>query len=240
MTTSILVQARMGSERFPGKVLKESVGKPLLDHLIERLKQVKNVDSILVVTSNEVKDQPIVDLCDTLKVKVFRGNEENVLERYYYAAQMESPETIVRITADCPLIDPQIIDDVLHFYKMGNFDYASNTLNPTFPRGMDVEVFSKKTLEDTFRRAKMPAEKEHVTYYMYHHPEHFKLGSYEQPFNSSEYRLTVDTPADFELINKIFESLYPKPFKLSDILNLLKEHPDWTKINAHIKQKVVS
>jgi spore coat polysaccharide biosynthesis protein SpsF len=226
----------MGSSRLPGKVLEVAAGQPLLGHLLDRLQRVLSLSSIVVATTCDPRDDPIVAFCKERQVTTFRGSEEDVLARYYEAAVEAKAEVVVRITSDCPLLDPLVVEQVVsHFMdERSSFDYVSNCFDPTFPRGMNVEVFSFKALEQAHREASRPEEREHVTPYFYRHPELFRLGSFQ-------YRLTVDTPEDLQLIRQIFESLYPSNpnFSLSDIYELLRAHPEWVHINAHIKQKAV-
>lgn len=239
----IIVQARMGSSRLPGKILKEVLGKPLLSYEIERLKNVKLADELLIATTTNSLDQTVVDLCFKEKVVVFRGSEEDVLLRYHEAAKVSHADVIVRLTADCPLIDPKIVDEAIHLFLTHhpNYDYLSNVQERTYPRGMDVEVFSRKSLEEAFRCAKVNEEREHVTLYFYRHPEKFRIMGFQTQEDHSHLRLTVDTSHDFALIRQIIEHLYPaKPrFSLADILKLLKKYPDWCELNRHVKQKEV-
>ena len=239
----VIVQARMGSTRLPGKVLEEVMEKPLLSYLVERLRRLKSTQNIVIATTTNPNDQAIVDFCHFEEVPLHRGSEENVLERYYQAAKNFETDTVVRITADCPLIDPLVVDKVINYYSENfpAYDYVSNSITRTFPRGMDVEVFSFKSLEAAHKEASLAEEKEHVTPFIYRRPNRFKIGSYVYPMNESQYRWTVDTAEDFELVSKILEALYPmkKEFTLEDILALLKKHPEWSNINAHIKQKYV-
>lgn len=241
MKTEIYVQARMGSTRLPGKVLKPVLGKPLLFYLMERLQCSKEADAIVVATTTLPQDDIIVEFCKKNKFIVFRGNPEDVLERYYKAAEERKPDAVVRINGDCPLIDPEVVDEVIRTYKKGipNWDYVSNTIERTFPRGMDTEIFSYEALEKDYKEAKEPDEREHVTLYMYRHPEFFRLHNVACKPNASEHRWTVDTGEDFELIRRIIEALYPKNphFTMKDILTLLKKHPEWSQINVHIQQK---
>lgn len=243
MTTTIIVQARMGSSRLPGKVLKGVLGKTLLEYQIERLLRVRRADQVIIATTVESKDDPIVTLCTDLKVPCFRGSEEDVLSRYFQAASKYQADTVVRITADCPLIDPVVIDRVIGYYQdhFPRYDYVSNCFKRRYPRGMDTEVFSFKALAEAATEAKLAPEREHVTYFTYKRPERYTLGSvvYEEDF--SHYRWTVDTPEDFELIKRMITALYPTnpQFTLEDCLALLEKHPEWAQINAGIKQKTM-
>ncbi|AEG59494.1 cytidylyltransferase domain-containing protein [Desulforamulus ruminis] len=241
MKTVIIVQARMTSTRLPGKVLKEVFGKPLLEYQIERLKRVLLADEIIIATTINETDQPIVDFCNSVRIPCFRGSEGDVLSRYYNAAKSYKADIIVRVTSDCPLIDPMIIDKVIQFYIQNEekYDYVSNTLERTYPRGMDTEIFSYKALEEAFVNAKELPEREHVTAFIYRRPEQYRLGSVKQTTDQSQHRWTVDTPEDFRLIKKLLSSLYPlnHEFSMLDCLELLRKHPEWEKINKHIEQK---
>lgn len=241
MKTVIIVQARMTSTRLPGKVLKEVLGKTLLEYLIERLRRVKLADEIVIATTINHTDQPIVDLCRRLNVAVTRGSEHDVLARYYEAAKLHHADVIVRVTSDCPAIDPAVIDRVIAFYRdhPGQYDYVSNSLKQSFPYGMAVEVFPFNALEEAAREAKADPEREHVSPFLYTRPERYRIGQVVYPRNLSHHRWTVDTPEDFELIRLILEALYPvKPeFEMQDVLALLDQHPDWVQINAHVQQK---
>jgi len=237
----IIVQARMGSTRLPGKIMKTVLGRPLLDFLVHRLKRSALADGIVIATTKNKQDVKIVNFCLGQEIFCFAGSEDDVLDRYYQAATKFNADVIVRISSDCPLIDPLLIDKLISFFLelQPNCDYLSNTLVRTFPRGMDIEVFSYAALALAAERAVLPEEREHVTPYIYRHPELFKLHSYIQADDNSRYRWTVDCPEDFELITKILENIYPKnpDFTLQDLLKLLKKHPEWSKINAHIEQK---
>lgn len=241
MTVEIYVQARMGSTRLPGKVMMQVLGQPLLKFQIERLQQVKQADAIVILTTTSPKDDVIVDFCKENRILCYRGPEDDVLGRYYQSAQKRKPDTIVRITADCPLIDPEVVDEVITAFKDSSppYDYVSNSLISTYPRGLDTEVFSFSALEKAFHNGHEPYEREHVTPYLYGHPELFRLKNVASPVNLAHHRWTVDTPEDFHLIRLILENLYPKnpQFRLKDVLGLMEKHPDWVAINAHIQQK---
>lgn len=241
MRTVIIVQARMTSTRLPGKVLKPVLGKPLLEYQIERLRRVQRADAVVIATTTNATDEPIVALCDRLSVPSVRGSEADVLARYHQAAIAHQADVVVRVTSDCPLIDPAVIDQTLQFFQAQAepWDYVSNSLTRTYPRGMDTEVFSANALHIAFEEATAPPDREHVTPFLYHRGDRFRLGSVTNPEDHSHHRWTVDTPEDFELIRRILEALYPsKPqFTLADALALLADHPDWSQINAHIEQK---
>lgn len=243
MRVEVFVQARMGSTRLPGKVLKSVLGKTLLEFLVERLSQAKEIADVVILTTTQPADDAIEQFCQQRGIACFRGSEDNVLERYYQAALQRQPDAIVRVTADCPLIDPEVLDQVVRVFKKhaADIDFVSNTLEGTFPRGLDVEVFSFQALEKAFQEARFPEELEHVTVYFYRHPKLFRLKNVAHPISLVQHRWTVDTPEDLALITLILEHLYPKNshFRLKDILNLLGQHPKWSQLNAHVKQKKV-
>lgn len=245
MKIVLIIQARMTSTRLPGKVLKTVLGKPLLAYQLERLRRVKSADGLVVATTTNDTDEPIVALCQELGVAVYRGSETDVLSRYYEAAQVHQADAIVRVTSDCPLIDPDVLETLIQFYRAhaDQYDYVSNSLGdpPTFPRGLDTEVFSMNALAEAHTCATHPAEREHVTPYLYRRPEYYRLHGITHPVNLSHHRWTVDTPEDFELIERILSALYPinPRFGMADVLALLEEHLDWMALNAHISQKPV-
>ncbi len=236
-----IIQARMTSTRLPGKVLKEVLGKPLLAYQIERVKRSKLVDEIVIATTINETDIPIVNLCDKLGIKYYRGSEEDVLSRYYEAAVIAKADIIIRLTSDCPVIDPYVIDQVINYYLISNnnYDYVSNSLVRTFPRGMDTEVFSFEALVNAYYNAKKKYEREHVTPYIYQNTDKFQIANVENKSNESKYRWTVDTEEDFLLIKKIIEEQYKKNrnFTMVDILYTFQFHPKWIDINKHIEQK---
>lgn len=242
MKTVAIIQARMGSTRLPGKVLKKVLGKPLLEYQLERVKKSRLIDEIVVATTVKEQDQPIVDFCMEKGVSCYRGSEEDVLARYYEAAKAYEADIVVRLTSDCPVIDPDVIDRVIQaFLEDEEADYVSNTLERTFPRGMDTEVFSFQALEQAFQSARMQSEREHVTPYIWKNSDRFSIKSVFHRDDLSIHRWTVDTPEDFELIKKMIEHLYrvQRDFSMEDMLQLLDQHPQWKEINAHIEQKKV-
>ncbi len=236
-----MIQARMGSSRLPGKVMKEVVGKPLLEHIINRLSFCKYVDKIIVITSNESENEPIVNLCERLNIDCFSGDENDVLDRYYKAAvkfNLNEQDSIVRITADCPLIDPIIVDEVIEKHLENDYDYTTNTLIRTFPDGLDCEVFKLSILNEMWNKATLKSEREHVTLFIKNNPENYKLGNFAQDRDLSNFRWTVDEKEDFILIKKIYECLYDdeKIFLMDDIFKLLDDNPSLLKINDMYEQ----
>lgn len=239
MKTVIIVQARMTSTRLPGKVLLPLAGEPMLTRLVERLRRVQRADAIVIATTTNATDDPIAALCDTLDVPCHRGSEHDVLSRYADAARLHQANVVVRITSDCPLIDPTLVDRLIATYQQGGCDYVSNMLPPTWPYGLAVEVFSAATLHEAHREATQSSEREHVTPFIYWHPERYRLRNVASPTNLSAQRWTVDTPEDYELVSRLFETLHPtRPeFTLADVLATMDVHPDWLYINQHIEQK---
>lgn len=239
MNTIIIVQARMTSTRLPGKVLLPLAGVPMLTRLVQRLRRVQRADAIVIATTTNATDDAIAMLCNTLGVPCHRGSEHDVLSRYADAARLHGADVVVRITSDCPLIDPALIDRVIAAYQEGGSDYVSNMLPPTWPYGMAVEVFSATALQQAHAGATQVAEREHVTPFIYGHPERYRLRNVASPVDLSQHRWTVDTPEDYELVRRLFEALYPvRPhFTQNDILEVLDAHPDWMAINQHIRQK---
>ena len=237
-----IIQARMGSTRLPGKILKEVLGKPLLEYQIERVKRSRLINQMVIATTLKENEQPIIDLCTRLSVDYYRGSEADVLSRYFEAAQQYEANVVVRLTSDCPLIDPDTIDHIITNYLENphNYDYVSNTIVRTYPRGFDFEVFSMEALEQANNEARDTVEREHVTPYIYHHPDKFTLANVKRKNDLSSFRLTVDTDADLELITRVITNLYGQKneqFLLEDIIQLLQKKPEWALINAHIEQK---
>lgn len=236
MKITAIVQARMESTRLPGKVMKEIVGKPMLWHIIERLKKAKLLDNIMIATTDKEIDKPILKLAEDSGVDRYAGSEEDVLDRYYQAATKSNVDGIVRITADCPLIDPGLTDMVIRRYSMGDCDYATNGLVQTFPDGLDVEVFSYATLETAWKEAGWASEREHVAPYIRKNPDKFKLVNIESSVNLSHLRWTVDEAEDMEFVRQVYKYLYKEAqiFSMEDILELLRKHPNLEKINQGI------
>lgn len=237
MTTAIL-QARMGSTRLPGKMLLPIFdNKGALELMLERVAAAKSIDRVVVATTTLAEDDPLVALCEKLGIASFRGDSVNVLDRYYQCARtLARDDVLVRLTGDCPLHDPVVIDRVVAFFHGGQYDYAANTHPPTYPDGLDAEVFSFRALERAWHEATLLSEREHVTYYLYTHPEFFRLGNLALEEDLSAHRWTLDEPADLEFIRQVYAALYPsrKNFGMQDVLALLKERPELLDINQDI------
>ena len=229
-----IIQARMGSSRLPGKALmKSDSGKPLLYYVINQLRYCSKIKNLVIATTTNQEDDEIEKFANNNSVNVFRGKEKDVLDRYFQCAKKYSFSTIVRITADCPLIDPQIVDKVIEQFFSENYDFATNTLTRTFPIGTDVEVFSFSALNKAWENAQLPSEREHVTPY-FHNKENFKIINVENDKNISNLRLTVDRIEDFELIKQILNNISINPIHLEDVLELFSRKPELIEINKHI------
>ncbi len=234
-----VLQARVSSVRLPGKVLMPLLGKPMISRQIDRVKRSERIDRLVVATSMEERDNKLSDLCREKEVPCFRGSLEDVLDRFYQATLSYNPEHVVRLTGDCPVIDPHIIDEVIDFYFEGEFDYATNSIEPyTFPDGLDVEIFKFGVLERAWKEAVMPSHREHVSLFIRKNPQFFKLGRYENSTDLSHLRFTVDEAEDFEYITKIYEELFPENplFTTADILDLIRRKPSLSEINSDIQR----
>ncbi len=236
-----VIAARMGSTRLPGKVLAPIMGRPVLSWLIERVKKAKTIDEIVVATTTKTGDDKIAILAKRLGVKVFRGSEEDVLERLAQAGQKFGASVVVRLTADCPLVDWRIVDQLIKIYLSGNYDYVSNVIDRSFPLGFDVEVFSFKKLVEIEKEAKDLIYREHPPYYFYTHPQEFRLKNLKARSDMfwPDLRLTLDTREDYLVLTKIFEALYPvKPdFSAEDVVKLMRQHPEWVAISSQIQHR---
>ena len=235
-----IVQARMGSSRLPGKVLREVLGIPLILLTLKRLEKSREIDKLILATSDKISDNPLHEIVKGEGFEVFRGDEENVLKRYRDCVLEHGGDIVVRVTGDCPLIDPDIVDNVISHYKMYDYDYVRLDVPDTFIRGFDVEVFSREALDKAFELAKEDRDFEHVTAYMYHHPELFSIGKVrgESLFNKS-YRLCVDTIEDFQLISKVYEHFGDIYVSAGDVVKFLDNNPDIAAINSEVVQKHV-
>lgn len=242
MKIAAIIQTRMGSTRLPGKVMKQLQGKTVLSHVIERVRQSKLIDEIIIATTVDEKDDVVNDEAIRCGAKVFRGSEEDVLSRYYYAAKTYNIDVIVRITSDCPLIDPNVIDELIACYLNGQYSLVTNAgsdlSHRTYPRGLDTEVFSMEVLEEAFHNARQSYQHEHVTPYIYENKEGIRY--YKNDTDFSQYRLTLDTEEDFTLIKEIYDRLYSRSMYLSDIMDLFRQEPHLFSINAHIEQKKIN
>ena len=241
--TSAIIQARMGSSRLPGKVMMKLKGKPLIDYLIERLRYVEEFDEIIVATSISTLDDKLANHLQNQGIKVFRGSEENVLKRVYDTANFFNVDIIVEITGDCPIIDPNIVSQVIRIYNNNNYDYVTNSNIRSYPDGMDVAVFSTQSLGRALSLAKDPDYLEHVTLFFKNNPKKFShlniLATPDQ--HLPELGLTLDERDDYKLITEIVNNLHNDkfPFDLRSILNFLSNNKKIININKHVKRKKV-
>ncbi|MEI7752381.1 MAG: glycosyltransferase family protein [Candidatus Omnitrophota bacterium] len=234
-----LVQARMGSTRLPGKILMDIEGESMLWHVSDRLRRAKLLGGMIIVTSVSGSDDPVENFCKHENIDFFRGSENDVLDRYYHAATHFKIDQIVRITGDCPLIDPEVVDAVIQKHLSSGADYTSNTLNRTYPRGLDVEIFTFACLQAAYGQADQPFEREHVTPFIYQHAELFRLVSVEADptLCGPDIRICVDMPEDLMLIRKICRELKGSAMGIGEIVRLFERKPELLKINAGIQQK---
>jgi len=228
-----ILQARMASSRLPGKVLAPILGRPMLELQIERVRGCQRIQKLVVATSNDSGDKPIAELCDRIKIECFRGDLENVLDRFYQAAKLYGADHIVRLTGDCPLADPGIISGLVDFYFRERCDYASNCQEPTLPDGLDAEIFSFSVLEKAWKEAELPLELEHVTKYIRNHSEKFQIRCLKYKADLSSLRWTVDQEKDLEFVRRVYEALYGDnpEFSMKDVLALLDEQPQLAEMN---------
>lgn len=240
MTVAALIQARTTSLRLPGKVLLPAAGREMLAHQIVRVRRARLVDRICVTTTVNTTDDPIVALALREGVDVFRGSEDDVLDRFVGAADTFGATLVVRLTGDCPLIDPALIDDAIATFRSAtaSLDYLSNGLEPTWPAGLDVEVMTIAALRVAAKEAEDRFDREHVTPFLYRHPDRFRVQNIRCPEALPTHRWTLDEPADYELIRRILEALIPANpgFGWRDVLALLAAHPDWGAINRDVRQ----
>ncbi|WP_196008108.1 cytidylyltransferase domain-containing protein [Clostridium tyrobutyricum] len=227
------VEARMTSSRLPGKVLMNFCGKTALQHIVERLKRSKYLDEVVVATTTNKEDEPIIKLCQQIGCKYYRGSEDDVLLRVLEAAKSMQAEYIVEITGDCPVIDWRHVDKLIEMFFSGEYAYASNTIERSFPRGFDTQIFPVTVLEEVNMVTRNPVDHEHVSIYIYTNPEKYKLLNWgaSEEMNHPEFEITLDTKEDYEFIKQIYEILYPQnpDFSAEDVVKLLLHYPEITK-----------
>jgi len=232
---TVIIEARTGSSRLPNKVVAEIEGKPMIFYVIDRIKQIKSVEQIILATTQEENDKILTEIAKQNSIGSFVGDSIDVLDRGYQCALQNNADPIIRITGDCPLIDPDIVEEMLEFYLKNNYDYVSNRINPKYPDGLDVEIYSFNTLQMAAQNAKWSSERELVTTYITKNPKNFKIFSYENQEDLSEYRWTVDEQKDLEFIRKIYSIMKPKTnFSMKEIIEILSKNSELLKINAGI------
>ncbi len=232
---TVMIQARSGSNRLPKKVLANIERKPLIFHVINRIKKVKKVEQIILITTKKKKDKILLNLAKKYDILGFAGNELDVLDRHYQCAKMYNADPIIRITGDCPLMDQNLIKKILDFYIDNKFDYVSNTIDPTYPDGLDIEVFSFRALEEASLKAKLKSEREHVTPFIKNDSNKFKIFNYKNNTDLSHHRWTVDEKNDLKFVRKIYKLLRPQIlFSSKKILKIIAENPKIADINSGI------
>lgn len=237
MIVSIL-QARMTSTRLPGKVLMPILGRPMLELHIERLRRVRRSQLLVLATSTDSSDDPVAALGARLGLPCYRGSLDDVLDRYYQAARLHNATTVVRVTGDCPLADPGLINAMIDRHLAAGNDYTSNSHQPTYPDGLDADVIAFPALEKAWQESRLPSHREHVTLYFTENPDKFHIEHFRQSVDMSHLRWTVDHREDFELVREIYEALYPirADFSTADILALIGRHPELAGRNTmHIR-----
>jgi spore coat polysaccharide biosynthesis protein SpsF len=234
-----ILQARMGSTRFPSKVLMEIKGKSLLESYVDRVRPSKSIDKIIIATTIKENDDQIEHLAAKIGVECFRGSENDLLDRYYQCARKCKADVIVRLTPDDPFVDHEVIDRAVGIFLKQKVDFVTNHFEPTYPEGLDIEVYSFQAMEKSWKEAKLLSEREHVFPYIQNNPDKFKIINFKQEKDYSHLRWTIDYECDFEMTKKIYDHLYDKKhiFLQDDILKLVKEHPEIAEMNSHIKRR---
>lgn len=239
MKVVAIIQARMGSTRLPGKSMMEVDNRPIIQYVFDRISPSLLINEVCLATTINTEDDVLEKWAKDQNIKYYRGSTDDVLDRYYQAALLANADVVIRITGDCPLSDYKVINVVLDEYQKGKFDYVCNTQPPTYPDGFDVEVFSFASLKKAWEEAKLKSEREHVTPYIWKNSNIFKIKNVvNQGANMSNFRLTLDTEADFKLISKIIQECNLKNAycHLFDIINILKIHPEWLELNSQYKR----
>lgn len=233
-----ILQARTSSSRLPGKVLLPLAGAPMLQRQIERLRRARMIDRLVVATSDRPEDEAVADVAEAAGVASYRGSLDDVLDRFYRAAEPHRPDWVVRVTGDCPLADWDVIDACIRFTIDGGFDYGTNAVEPTWPDGLDAEVFTFAALETAWREADTPLQREHVTPFINRQAERFRIGHLRQEVDLSALRWTVDEPRDYRFVQRVYDTLFPgnPAFTSADILALLADRPELMSLNSGIER----
>lgn len=241
-----IIQARMSSQRLANKVIADIAGKPMIWHVVNRVKSANKIDKVILATSDKSSDQPIVEIASQMGINSYAGSESDVLDRYYQTAKKYKADVIVRITGDCPLVDPNIINETVEHFLNNKFDYVSTahtseSMDSTYPDGLDTEVFNFNSLAKAWKEAKLESEREHVTPYIWKNPQIFKIDNWQGKGghkNYSKMRWTVDEERDLKFVREVYKKLYSNKniFYMQDVLDLLKKHPELLEINSDIKR----
>ena len=239
MRTVVVIQARIGSSRLRGKVLADIGGRPMIAHVIERASRIEGITDVVVAIPDLTEDDSLASVIRSIGAPVVRGSSDNVLDRYLTALDATDADVVVRVTADCPLLSPSVSSAVVAAYAQGDADYASNTLERTYPRGLDTEVVSAEALRIAGREATDPAEREHVTPFVWRRPERFALRSVRAATDRSALRWTVDVEVDLALVRAIHDELGSEAFDIEEILDVIERRPELATRNAGVAQKLV-
>ncbi|NDI84638.1 cytidylyltransferase domain-containing protein [Undibacterium crateris] len=233
-----ILQARCSSSRLPNKVLKPILGVPMIARQLERVQRAHLIDHLVVATSDSSSDDPLAALCEDLQISCFRGSLNDVLDRYYQAAASINPDHIVRLTGDCPLADPSVIDMVIEAHLLSGADYTANCVQSSFPDGLDVEICKFSVLQQAWEEAKLVSQREHVTLFINQQSDRFKVHHVHAREDLSHLRWTVDNPEDFELVSRIYFNLYRQNphFTTEDVLALISKEPELFNINQHLER----
>jgi spore coat polysaccharide biosynthesis protein SpsF len=233
----IIIQARTDSKRLPRKVLFKIDKKPLIWHVIERMKRVKGVEWVVLATTRRKNDEILLKIARDCGIMTFKGDTHDVLNRYYQCALQYDADPIIRITGDCPLIDPSLVEKMLNYYMKNNYDYVTNIFPPTFPDGLDTEIFSLRILGKIAQKAKLSSDREHVTSYIRNHPNEFRISNYENKDDFSGLRWTVDEKRDLKLVRTIYAKMKPKiVFPMESIIKMISKNPKILQINTGINR----
>jgi len=235
--STVMIQTRIGSKRFPNKVLAKIENVPMIVHVINRIKKIKKIEQIILITTRKEEDRILLKMAKNSGINGFAGDTLDVLNRYYQCALQYNADPIIRITGDCPLIDPSIVEKMLNFYMKNNYDYVTNIFPPTFPDGLDTEIFSFKTLQKIAHKAKLTSDREHVTSYIKNHPNEFRIFNYENKNDLSGLRWTVDEEIDLQLVRTIYAKMKPKiVFPMEIIMKMISKNPEILQINSRINR----
>ncbi|MCA9048192.1 MAG: glycosyltransferase family protein [Planctomycetaceae bacterium] len=238
--TVAIIQARLGSSRLPGKVLLDICGQPMIARVINRVRMATTADDVVIATSTDHADDPLVAMCHRYDWPCYRGSLSDVLDRFYRTADAYDADYVIRVSADCPLIDPDVTDRVARTVidSAGRCEYAANMLPPrTFPRGVDVEAFTMAALRRTWQDARDESCREHVTPWIYRNPDRFHIVPVTNDTDESDHRWTVDTPEDLEMVRTIFRHFRNREFRWKEVAAACRQHPEWVRLNAHVQQR---
>ncbi|PIR74165.1 MAG: hypothetical protein COU35_03855 [Candidatus Magasanikbacteria bacterium CG10_big_fil_rev_8_21_14_0_10_47_10] len=234
MKVVAIIQARMGSSRLPGKMLLDIAGRPAIAHVVDAVKRSLTTQQVVLATTTDAKDDPLATWAEERGLTVYRGSEDDVLDRYYQAAKKVNADSVIRITGDCPFMDPAVIDRIVQEFQKGGYDYVANTQPATYPDGIDVEVFSFQALERAWNEAGLSSEREHVTPYIWKNPTLFAIGNIVHDADWSGYRWTLDTPEDLDFLRHVAAACKEAggPCSMADIRALVDAHPQWRELNG--------